>query len=162
MILISPSIALLLNHEFNHLRKCLEVPIREILDSQNIWRIQYPRSVSLYRYILHMGECKLSRCKLINQRDELKNVHYALISAQLFLPGDRDQRPEAHHHLRQSPHREGRGADLRLQVPHRGCQDPLQLRLQKMPKIPQLEPVKISFFHHRIFATLTLKFFCTS
>ena len=39
--LISASIALLLNHEFNHPRKCLEVPIREKLDLQNIWRIQY-------------------------------------------------------------------------------------------------------------------------
>ena len=29
MILISPSFALLLDREFNHLRKCLEVPIRE-------------------------------------------------------------------------------------------------------------------------------------
>ena len=41
MILISPSTALLLDRESNHLRKCLEVPIREKLDSQNIWRIQY-------------------------------------------------------------------------------------------------------------------------
>ena len=29
MILISPSIALLLDREFNHSQKCLEVPIRE-------------------------------------------------------------------------------------------------------------------------------------
>ena len=35
---ISPSIALL-DRDFNHLRKCLEIPIREKLDSQNIWRI---------------------------------------------------------------------------------------------------------------------------
>ena len=41
MILISPSIALLLNRKFTHSRKCLEVPIREKLDSRNIWRIQY-------------------------------------------------------------------------------------------------------------------------
>ena len=41
MIPISPSIALLLDREFNHSQKCLEVPIREKLDSQNIWRIQY-------------------------------------------------------------------------------------------------------------------------
>ena len=34
-------IALLLDREFNHSRKCLEVPIRKKLDSQNIWRIQY-------------------------------------------------------------------------------------------------------------------------
>ena len=34
-------IALLLDREFNHSRKCLEVPIREKLDSRNIWRIQY-------------------------------------------------------------------------------------------------------------------------
>ena len=31
----------LLDREFNHSRKCLEVPIREKLDSRNIWRIQY-------------------------------------------------------------------------------------------------------------------------
>ena len=36
MILISPSIALLLNREFNHSWECLEVPIREKLDSRNI------------------------------------------------------------------------------------------------------------------------------
>ena len=35
-----PSIALLLDREFTHSRKCLEVPIREKLDSRNIWRIQ--------------------------------------------------------------------------------------------------------------------------
>ena len=40
MILISLSIALL-NCEFNHSRKCLEVLIRKNFDSQNIWRIQY-------------------------------------------------------------------------------------------------------------------------
>ena len=34
-------IALLLDREFNHSRKCLEVAIREKLDSRNIWRIQY-------------------------------------------------------------------------------------------------------------------------
>ena len=34
-------IAPLLDCEFNHSRKCLEVPIREKLDSWNIWRIQY-------------------------------------------------------------------------------------------------------------------------
>ena len=34
-------IALLLDREFNHSRKCLEVPICEKLDSRNIWRIQY-------------------------------------------------------------------------------------------------------------------------
>ena len=33
--------ALLLDREFNHLRKCLEAPIREKWDLQNIWRIQY-------------------------------------------------------------------------------------------------------------------------
>ena len=33
-------IALLLDREFNHSRKCLEVQIREKLDSRNIWRIQ--------------------------------------------------------------------------------------------------------------------------
>ena len=33
-----PSIALLLDREFTHSRKCLEVPIREKLDSRNIWR----------------------------------------------------------------------------------------------------------------------------
>ena len=31
----------LLDREFNHSRKCLKVPIREKLDSRNIWRIQY-------------------------------------------------------------------------------------------------------------------------
>ena len=31
----------LLDHEFNHSRKCLKVPIREKLDLRNIWRIQY-------------------------------------------------------------------------------------------------------------------------
>ena len=41
MILISPCIALLLDREFNYSQKCLEVPIREKLDSQNICRIQY-------------------------------------------------------------------------------------------------------------------------
>ena len=41
-------IALLLDREFNQSRKCLEVPIREKLDSRNIWRIQYCTS-SLYR-----------------------------------------------------------------------------------------------------------------
>ena len=41
MILISLSIALLLDREFNHSRKCLEVPICEKFDSRNIWRIQY-------------------------------------------------------------------------------------------------------------------------
>ena len=41
MILISSSIVLLLDREFNHSRKCLEVPICEKLDSQNIWHIQY-------------------------------------------------------------------------------------------------------------------------
>ena len=30
----------LLDREFNHSRKCLKVPIREKLDSRNIWRIQ--------------------------------------------------------------------------------------------------------------------------
>ena len=35
-----PSIALLLDREFTHSRKCLEVRIREKLDSRNIWRIQ--------------------------------------------------------------------------------------------------------------------------
>ena len=35
-----PSIALLLDREFGHSRKCLEVQIREKLDSRNIWRIQ--------------------------------------------------------------------------------------------------------------------------
>ena len=38
-------IALLLDREFNHSRKCLEVPIREKLDSRNIWRIQYLKSI---------------------------------------------------------------------------------------------------------------------
>ena len=33
-------IAFLLDREFNHSRKCLEVQIREKLDSRNIWRIQ--------------------------------------------------------------------------------------------------------------------------
>ena len=41
MILISRLIALLLDREFNRSRKCLEVPIREKLDSRNIRRIQY-------------------------------------------------------------------------------------------------------------------------
>ena len=41
MILIFPSIALLLDREFNHSQKCLEVPIPEKLDSRNIWCIQY-------------------------------------------------------------------------------------------------------------------------
>ena len=41
MILISLSIALLPDREFYHSWKCLEFPIREKLDSQNIWRIQY-------------------------------------------------------------------------------------------------------------------------
>ena len=31
----------LLDREFNYSRKCLKVPIREKLDSRNIWRIQY-------------------------------------------------------------------------------------------------------------------------
>ena len=31
----------LLDRKFNYSRKCLEVPIREKLDSRNIWRIQY-------------------------------------------------------------------------------------------------------------------------
>ena len=31
----------LLDREFNHSRKCLKVPIREKLDSRNIWHIQY-------------------------------------------------------------------------------------------------------------------------
>ena len=48
----------LLDREFNHSRKCLRVPIREKLDSQNIWRIQYsvlsPQKVlHLVFYLLH-------------------------------------------------------------------------------------------------------------
>ena len=35
----------LLDREFNHSRKCLKVPIREKLDSRNIWRIQYFTSI---------------------------------------------------------------------------------------------------------------------
>ena len=38
-------IALLLDREFNHSQKCLEVLIREKFDSRNIWRIQYIRSL---------------------------------------------------------------------------------------------------------------------
>ena len=41
-----PSIALLLDREFTHSRKCLEVPIREKLDSRNIWRIQYRNEIN--------------------------------------------------------------------------------------------------------------------
>ena len=39
MILISPSIALLFDHKFNHSRKCLDVPIHKKFDLRNIWRI---------------------------------------------------------------------------------------------------------------------------
>ena len=42
-------IALLLDREFNHSRKCLEVQIREKLDSRNIWRIQYS--------VVHTSRC---------------------------------------------------------------------------------------------------------
>ena len=57
MILISPSIALLLDCEFNHSRKCLEVPIREKFDSQNIWRIQY----TILRSHLHITAVTLNK-----------------------------------------------------------------------------------------------------
>ena len=46
-ILRSPSIVLL-DHKFNHSRKCREVPIREILDSRNIWRMQYDAKASYH------------------------------------------------------------------------------------------------------------------
>ena len=41
----------LLDREFNHSRKCLKVPIREKLDSRNIWRIQYYSKLHLYSHI---------------------------------------------------------------------------------------------------------------
>ena len=47
--------ALLLDREFNHSRKCLEVPIRKKLDSRNIWRIQY-FFCSLYPQSTHLTE----------------------------------------------------------------------------------------------------------
>ena len=40
----------LLDREFNHSRKCLKVPIREKLDSRNIWRIQYLGKALLREY----------------------------------------------------------------------------------------------------------------
>ena len=43
----------LLDREFNHLRKCLKFPIREKLDSQNIWRIQYILSLIIQYKILN-------------------------------------------------------------------------------------------------------------
>lgn len=58
---------------------------------------------------------------------------------QLLLPCDWGRRPETHHHLCQPTHRKGRGAHLRLQIPHWGCQDPLQLWVKEVPQVPQLE-----------------------
>ena len=45
-------IALLLDREFNHSRKCLAVPIHEKLDSQNIWRIQYEYQILMLVFTL--------------------------------------------------------------------------------------------------------------
>ena len=41
----------LLDREFNHSRKCLKVPIREKLDSRNIWRIQYTHNTQHWCHV---------------------------------------------------------------------------------------------------------------
>ena len=76
----------LLDREFNHSRKCLKVPIREKLDSRNIWRIQY----------LILGGCLSSEQLFLsltfNKRETLHSGMFALcvlltahqVSQQLF------------------------------------------------------------------------------
>lgn len=62
-------------------------------------------------------------------------------TAQLLRQGHHRGVAEEDRHLLEAAHQCQRGDHLRLQVPHRGCQDPLPLRLRELPGDPQLGPV---------------------
>lgn len=89
--------------------------------------------------LLHVSHRWLrgGRCHGSRQRCPL---HQPLLRAQLLLPGHHRGRPEAHRHLCLSAHLLRRGAHLRLQVSHWGCQQQaaLQLRCKEMSQVPQL------------------------
>lgn len=61
-------------------------------------------------------------------------------TAQLLRQGDHGGVAEEDRHLLEAAHQRQRGDHLRLQVPHRGRQDPLPLWLRELPGDPQLGP----------------------
>jgi hypothetical protein len=69
-------------------------------------------------------------------------------SAQLLLEDRGRAWQEAHHHLRPPQDRGRRGADLRLQVPVRGGQDPVPVQRQKVPEIHELNILSDLFCCH--------------
>ncbi|KAJ1650951.1 hypothetical protein GGF38_005704, partial [Coemansia sp. RSA 25] len=60
------------------------------------------------------------------------------LRAQLHCKDDCRRRDKAHRHLCQPRHPGGRGGHIRLQVPSRGGQDPMSLRLCQLQRLPEL------------------------
>ena len=82
-VLISASIALLLDREFNHLRKCLEVPIHKKLDSQNKWHIQY----NLFYCLVLIRVQKSATVAIYYQYQFILNTSWPVVICALGLGG---------------------------------------------------------------------------
>jgi len=90
----------------------------------------------------------------------------ARASAQLLRQDHQPGGREAHRHLLEAVHHARRGDHLRLQVPARGRQDPLQLRRARLPRQPQLNRCAFATLSRPLNNLLVLLYtcilFCTS